>query len=467
MPILPDYPYLLDALVPKSRPVFINIYGRSKIGKTTMTLGAIKECGRPFVYWQARKDKPEILRQELIQTLIQQVKPSAKPPRGSEWQDIFAWMDTLAGETPLALILDDFHLLLEADPVIASGLQIAWDLTLQHTGLALILIGSDMQAMWKMMTYSEPLYGRFTHVFKIRPYKFSSLDTLFSWRLPDLILTYAILGGVPAYWDQLDPKQSLDWNLHYRLQSDYFKAEGERLLALLGPEKAYRKVLFALSRQTHTRRELAGKSGSLYTKLRPILERMEVFDYIERLLPLSYPVRPRYLSALSHYRLTDPFLRYWATFLAPSIYSPQSAPQRVLRSDLVAFAWRTFLPDMLVAWKTINNTRKEFIDPRNPWGDKWWIDDDVTVLVLDFRNKGVLLSACFCCDTALEAETLLERYERVEKKLGRLMPGAQSKWLVLAQKGFSDRALDLMKTLNMAQYCDDFLMLDFMLYDRI
>ncbi len=53
----------LDALLEKSRSQFVVVYGRRRVGKTTLLLRWGQRSGRPYIYWVARRETADASRQ--------------------------------------------------------------------------------------------------------------------------------------------------------------------------------------------------------------------------------------------------------------------------------------------------------------------------------------------------------------------------------------------------------------------
>jgi AAA+ ATPase superfamily predicted ATPase len=51
---------------------------------------------------------------------------------------------------------------MESDPAFLSYLQAAWDHKLKRTGVRLVVSGSHIGMMTRLLEYQAPLYGRFT-----------------------------------------------------------------------------------------------------------------------------------------------------------------------------------------------------------------------------------------------------------------------------------------------------------------
>ncbi|MBC7725152.1 MAG: hypothetical protein H7146_10460 [Burkholderiaceae bacterium] len=62
----------------------------------------------------------------------------------------------------MIVVQDEFPRVVETDPSLEGELQVAWDTTLSKLPILLILIGSDVAMMSRLMEHDRPLFGRVT-----------------------------------------------------------------------------------------------------------------------------------------------------------------------------------------------------------------------------------------------------------------------------------------------------------------
>ena len=67
--------------------------------------------------------------------------------------------------------------------------------------------------METLQSHQSPLFGRLTGQWHLRPLSFASLrQFLPTWSAEERVAAYAVVGGVPAYLEWLDPERSLSDN---------------------------------------------------------------------------------------------------------------------------------------------------------------------------------------------------------------------------------------------------------------
>ena len=121
---------------------FIVVYGRRRIGKTTLLVQWAQQADLPSIYWVARRETADACRQSLARAIWGWAYPqetSLEPPRFASWEHLFTQMAQMLGHQPLILIWDEFPYAVESDPSLPSHLQAAWDHQFKDKPLTLVL----------------------------------------------------------------------------------------------------------------------------------------------------------------------------------------------------------------------------------------------------------------------------------------------------------------------------------------
>ena len=137
----------LNQLLSGSSAQFISIYGRRRVGKTTLILQWAQHSGLPYLYWVARRETADAARHSLARTVWAWAypdTPNPEPPRFDSWEILFREMARLLGDKKTIVILDEFPYLVESDPSFPSHLQAAWDHLFKEKPYLLVLAGSHI-----------------------------------------------------------------------------------------------------------------------------------------------------------------------------------------------------------------------------------------------------------------------------------------------------------------------------------
>ena len=205
----------LNSLITRSRPgpaQLVLMYGRRRVGKSELLMQWAAQSGLPFTYWEAVKETATQQRARLFAKLLN-VPVSAAPVYRS-WPELWDAAAPLLQAKRQILILDELPYAAEANSAMLSSLQYAWDQHFQKSDLVIVLCGSQVRVMETLFSRQSPLFGRMTAQWRLEPLAFSSLAEFFpKWDADARVAAYAILGGIPAYLNWLDPGVDLIGNI--------------------------------------------------------------------------------------------------------------------------------------------------------------------------------------------------------------------------------------------------------------
>ena len=211
----------LHEIVQEPEAQFLILYGRRRVGKTTLLLHWAQESGLPFVYWVADRLSPAFQLRSLSQALYNKMYPDTPADAGfayPTWEMVFQQAAQMAADQRLILILDEFPYLAEAEPGLPSVLQNVWDHRLKQTQIVLVLAGSHIGMMSRLLHYHAPLYGRFTGHLHLNPLLFADLAAFLPrYSAAERVAVYAVLGGIPAYLERFDDGVTLAENIQRRI----------------------------------------------------------------------------------------------------------------------------------------------------------------------------------------------------------------------------------------------------------
>ena len=206
------------------------IYGRRRIGKTALIR---KFCeGKPVFFYTARAWKDAFQLEEFSQAAG--AFNHNPQQRFLDWSAAFRALTIQPSESRKVIVIDEFQYIAKERPSILSELQVLWDEELSSKNILLILCGSAVSFIAKeVLGEKNPLYGRARTIMKVRPLPFQTTAQFVpNSTADDIFRGYAVLGGVPYFWQGMNPHRSLTENLASNLlrESGFLNDEAQSVL---------------------------------------------------------------------------------------------------------------------------------------------------------------------------------------------------------------------------------------------
>ena len=439
----------LNSLLTRRNAQFVTIYGRRRVGKTTLLLHWAQQTGRSYLYWVARRGTADAARQGLAEALWRWAYPAEddpRPPRFDTWDRLFQQMTRMIGEQPMILVFDEFPYAVEADPALPSHLQAAWDHILKEKAIILILAGSHVGMMVDLLNAQAPLYGRTTGRLPIESLPYAALTEFFpQYPAAERVAAYAVLGGVPAYLEQFEPAHSLGANVRQHLfqRLGLFRSEPTVLISDLVRETShYESTLRAIATGCHTPAEIAAATGTTSPNLSPYLRRLGELGLVERRLPATIPPDQRRTTTRSRYHLRDPYLRFYFRFVEPNLDLVEQELTDLLweriGEQFRAFVGQTAFEDLCREWTLVQARARRLPLTPEIVGSHWAKDAQVDVCALNWRDQAILLGECKWGLDAVDRAVVRELIDKAPK----VVPGPdwQIHYAFFARAGFTAAA---------------------------
>jgi hypothetical protein len=238
-----------------------------------------------------------------------------------------------------------------------SALQYAWDVHFQKSELVIILCGSHVRAMEILLSRQSPLFGRMTAQWHLEPLPFSSMAEFFpKWDVDARVAAYAILGGIPAYLNWLDPDMDLIGNIRQVILNpgSMFLAEPAFLLYdEVREPNSYLGILKAIGSGAHTMTEISDRAFIPTTSVHFYLNTLQELRLVERRLPITQSKSQRGRSKSGRYHLSDSYFRFYFQFLEPFLSSSPFDREQVVeavRRNLRSFVGLTAFEELARQW---------------------------------------------------------------------------------------------------------------------
>ncbi len=438
----------LNHIISRPGGQFVLMYGRRRVGKTTLLLRWAERPGRPYIYWVAARDTPALVRLGFTRAVWRWAHPESRAvPRFDTWEDAFETTAQLVGDKPVILILDEFSYAAESDASLASHLQAAWDHLFKDTNVTIVLAGSHIGMMVDLMAYQAPLYGRFTAQLPVNPMPFSALsDFLPRYTAAERVAVYAVAGGVPAYLERFDDAQSLGENLRelFMQRTSLFRTEPFFLIGdvIRRETQTYEAVLKSIADGDRTPKEIGRTLGVASSYLSPYLKQLEALYLVKRRIPATTPPERREITKTSRYHLTDPYLRFYFRFIAPNADLVEQGLTGALweriSQQFRAFVGMTAFEDLCREWVLAKARAGALPMAPEVVGSHWSANVQLDVVAVNWHDETILVGGCKWGAKAVGRAVIRELIDNAPK----VIPGQG--WRLypayFARAGFTDAA---------------------------
>lgn len=293
------------------------LWGRRRIGKTALVERLL--AGRPkAAYHVAARSTPTEELGRLSRTLatawgspLLAAQPLASP------EALTAFLAEVRG--PAVLVLDEFPYLVESCPALPGLLQAAWDRSISRSELKIVALGSSVGMMEEVfLSQRSPLFGRRTGQLRLGPLSPAEIAPAFPGSLAQRIELIGTFGGVPGYLQRLDPTLDLGDNVRTRLLragEPLYEEVPFLLREELRQPHVYLAILAAVAGGARKFGELASRVGLDRANLTRYLSILAELGLLER--EVSVTERHPQKSRKGLYRVADPFLATWFSFVHP------------------------------------------------------------------------------------------------------------------------------------------------------
>lgn len=341
--------------ISESQGRFLALRGRRQVGKSRLLTEWLSRRDHPCLYYQALGRPVE---QELASfaAAVTRSNLGALPEvasAGAVWPTWEAALDAIAkagaggplGDRPAVVVLDELPYLVEHDPGFEGTLQAAWDHKLQHVGLLLIVVGSDLAMMEALTSYGRPLYQRAIPK-QVEPLNPAEVADLLGVGATEALDTYLMTGGFPkvvaARTEQSSRSDFLEVAMSDEAHPLVFTG-GQMLDSEFPPQHSPRDVLEAIGAGERAFTKVRSRAAVSERTLTTALDQLVAKRVVSREDPRS----ARRITNRTRYLVADPYLRFWLRFLAS-----RTADIARGRGDLVA-------ADIQGAWQDYAGTAVE------------------------------------------------------------------------------------------------------------
>ena len=403
----------LNKLYAKNSFQMAVVYGRRRVGKTTLISEFIKD--KPAIFFPAQEANEHLN----LQLFSEKVYGFFGLPKSTgafkNWHYAFSFIAEKAKEQRFILAIDEFPYLVSSSKSIKSILQNIIDHALKDTGLFLILCGSQISFMERqVLSTKSPLFGRRTAQFRIEGFDYyDAAQMLPGVSNEDKIKYYACVGGTPHYFSKINPALSFEDNLldlYFEPQA-YLYGEPTMLLQQELREPAmYNSVISAVATGSSRLNEISTKIAEETSKSGKYIKTLLDLRILRREVPFGEnPQRSR----KTIYQLADNCFRFWYRYVFLNNAGIETGAGRIIAESMVlpelsAFIGKPAFEDVCRQYIIRKNKQQALPFLATNFGT-WWGNDkqqqlaDIDVIA-DNKSQGrVLLGECKWRNEATDA----------------------------------------------------------------
>lgn len=417
---------------------FAVIYGRRRVGKTTLIREFIK--GKKAVFFAASESSAS----ENLLSLSRCIGGKSNAPVFSDYENALSSIFELASGKRVIFIIDEFPYLAQSYRAISSLLQIMIDHNKEKTKLMLILCGSSMSFMEnQVLGYKSPLYGRRTAQFRILPFTFfESLPFFDKFKPVDKAVVYGVTGGIPEYLNKINSKKSVRENiidLFLSTSGHFFEEPANLIKQELREPSTYNVIIESIAGGASRLNEIATKSGFESNKCAKYLRSLMALGLVRKEYPFGETAGKK-----SIYKLEDFMFRFWYRFVFPNLSAitvglGEAVYENEVKHRLNAYIGFIF-EDICKQWffkQAKKNTLPFFIGNIG----RWWGSNPATrtqeeIDLMAARGEEALFAECKWKDSDVDADVLHEL-----KRKGGLFHYKKTHLYIFAKSGFTRKLL--------------------------
>ncbi|SHE92857.1 AAA family ATPase [Caloramator proteoclasticus] len=304
----------LDNLYNEDTFHFVVMYGRRRVGKTTLLTEFCKN--KPSIFFVAEEYNDKIALESFSEKILTYFGLNEVISKFDSWEKAFLFLAKQAKDKRLVLVIDEFPYIVNSNKSIPSLLQNLIDHHLKDTKLFIIICGSSMSFIEKeVLSHKSPLYGRRTAQIIVEPFDFfDSIKFFPNYNFEEQVLTYGILDGIPHYLSNFKDTIPVLENVKRKIlnKTSYLYEEPKMLLKQEVREPAlYNSIIEAIANGSSKLNEISTKIGVESDKCSKYLSTLIDLRIIEKLSPIEINGRSR----KSIYRIKDNFFKFWFKFV--------------------------------------------------------------------------------------------------------------------------------------------------------
>jgi AAA+ ATPase superfamily predicted ATPase len=424
----------------ETAPSLVVLIGRRRVGKSFLLAHAL---GRDRVVNLQGDEQDEsqhlaLLAEEAGRRLIGSTALSF-----GSWDIALTFLGEQAARDPLTVVLDEFQWLKSAQPALDSIIQRHWDAwDRDRVPITLVLSGSALTLMERMLDQGAPLYGRATARPRLAPLDFRQAAAFADTQDPvERLRRWAVVGGTPQYnlWagsgplEQVIRERILVKDVPLYDDPRHLLREGEGIR----DPGTYLAILRAIAGGATMHNQISQQARITPNNLGRRLERLEDLGYIAPRSPLE---RDGPIDR-AIYEISDPYFRFWFRYVMRNRSRLETGRVREVYADIAAdldnLMGRAF-EQCCRTWVQ-RYAGEELTGAPQQVGSWWSRKGDVEIDIVGVRqHRYVLIGSCKWRRTA-DSDVL---GDLLEQQHGLGPTARNAKLMIFARERFTEQAME-------------------------
>ena len=303
----------LDDLYAQNRFQLFVLYGRRRVGKTTLLNEFCKD--KDSIFYSAEQSNNKLNLEKFSELVFNFFNERNLEPFSS-WTNALSYIDEHQKNKRIVLVIDEFPYLVKKNKALLSELQHLIDHRLRNGNLFMVLCGSYMGFMEKEVLGSKsPLFGRRTGQLHMKPFNYqTSIKFLNRFTDEEKLKLYGAFGGTPLYLQQIESDETFEENIKRAFLKNTSYLYEEPLLLLrqeVQEPGVYSAIIEAIAGGYTKANEISTKIGE---------DAAKCLKYIKTLCELGIlyketPFGEKESSRKTLYGISDFMFRFWYRYV--------------------------------------------------------------------------------------------------------------------------------------------------------
>lgn len=289
------------------------LYGKRKVGKTTLLKNALSDENTRMVYYECIKSSMKENAEKFSQILLKEnIIPAGIT--FTSFFDVFTYLNSLPFR--INVVIDEYPYLkkFEQAETVDSLFQNIIDNCLKN--ISLFISGSHIGMMKDMLEEKNALYGRFDAIIKLKELNYIESAAFYPEKMYyDKIAFYSVFGGSPFVNGCLDSSLSLRENVINTVlnpRSAISNYADNLLMSDLSSSVRAENILHAIANGRKKHKDIESKLGleknGLLSKNLKTMTGMELISRV-------YPINAENDDKKVYYEIGDNLLRFYYTYI--------------------------------------------------------------------------------------------------------------------------------------------------------